>query len=101
MQRLDASLNVSDATFASYACDIALTVNNMLNVINGIDPFMAQEGDNTVQTAKAVYYGEGEIPTELEVFGTNCGFLLPDGASYAYRNCSDFRTMFDTYYPYM
>lgn len=98
MHDLDDSLDVNNETFASYAQNIALTVNNMLSTIVGIDPYAAQEGDTTEQKAKAVYYSEGEIPAELEVFGTNSGFLLPDGASYAYKNCPDFRNLFDTYY---
>jgi len=101
VQKLDDSLDVNDEMFAQYAKDIATSVNDMLDTIVGIDPYKAQSGDTTEQKAKTVYYASTEIPEELVEFGTNCGFLLPDGASYAYKNCTDFRNMFDTYYPHM
>jgi hypothetical protein len=98
IQKLDDSLEINDETFASYASDVSLLVNDMLDTIVGIDPYRAQLGDVTEQRASAVYYEDGTLPTELEDFGVNEGFLLPDGASYAYKNSREFRELFDWYY---
>ncbi len=98
IQKLDDSLEINDETFASYASDVSLLVNDMLDTIVGIDPYRAQLGDVTEQRASVVYYEDGTLPVELEDFGVNAGFLLPDGASYAYKNSREFRELFDWYY---
>ena len=99
IQKVDPDLHVDEETFGVYAEDVADMINSMLEFIVGVDPFLAQEGITTPHYAEARFFDE--VPESLVQFNTKSGFLLPDGASYAYKNCSEFKNMFDAYYPYM